>query len=332
VTPLVAYSIAEAFHEAHLPPGVFNMIMGEGKECGEVLARHPDVALVSFTGSTRAGQILTKVAAESGTMKPIKTELGGKSAALLLEDANYEVVVPIFVKQLMANTGQSCNALSRMVVPVKDHDKVVQLAAHTMSKEIVGDSRLNKQATMGPLISKKQYEHVMQLITQGIEDDHATLVYGGNEATPIGLAGQQCRDGYFVQPTLFSNVTSSMTVAQTEIFGPVLCILKYHTLEEGIEITNDTPYGLNNAVASRDTKKAIQVASKLQSGMVMINTTNRDYQAPFGGYKHSGNAREWGISGLNEFVQTKTINIPYDDYQKLMYEESYAYQNKYVHE
>merc|ERR1712238_537431 len=324
VTPLVAYSFAEAMEEAHLPKGVFNMIMGAGPECGEILARHPDVALVSFTGSTRAGQILTKVAANSGTMKPIKTELGGKSATLLLDDADYDSVVPTFVKQLMSNTGQSCNALSRMIVPAADYDKVVALAAATMQEEIPGDSRLNPQATMGPLISKVQYDRVIRLIQTGIEEG-ATIVCGGVEP-PTGLDAT-LQQGYFVQPTLFSNVTNEMTIAQTEIFGPVLCMLKYQTLDEGIQITNDTPYGLNNAVASRDIKKAIQVASQLQSGMVMINNTDLDLKAPFGGYKHSGNAREWGISGLNEFVQTKTLNIPYDDYQKVMYKESYAYQN-----
>jgi len=220
-----------------------------------------------------------------------------------------------------------------MIVHTKDHDRVVQLALSTMKKEIVGDSRINPKATMGPLVSKKQYDHVIGCITKGIEEDTkcgsggATLVYGGNEATPIGLAGQQCKNGYFVQPTLFSNVTNKMSIAQTEIFGPVLCIMKYDTLEEGIAMTNDTPYGLNNAVASQDLKKALQVASQLQSGMVMVNNTNRDHKAPFGGYKLSGNAREWGVSGLDEYLITKTINIPIEEYTKIIYDDSYEYKN-----
>jgi len=315
VTPLVAYSVAEAFHEAQLPQGVFNMIMGEGPECGEILARHPDVNVVSFTGSTHAGQRLTKVAAESGTMKPIKTELGGKSATLLLDDADYEAVVPLFVKQLTRNTGQSCNALSRMIVPAADYEKVVELAAATMQEEIVGDSRLNPEATIGPLISQTQYDRVLGFIQQGI-DEGATVVCGGVEK-PAGL-DDSLAHGYFVQPTLFSHVTNDMTIAQTEIFGPVLCLIKYETLNEGIKIANDTPYGLNNAVASRDTKKALQVAAQLQSGMVMINKTDMDPKAPFGGYKQSGNAREWGVSGLDEFLQTKTLNMELEEYRTLM--------------
>mmetsp|Transcript_59243 Transcript_59243/g.68162 ORF Transcript_59243/g.68162 Transcript_59243/m.68162 type:complete len:592 (+) Transcript_59243:178-1953(+) len=318
VTPLVVYSITEAFHEAQLPPGVFNMIMGEGPACGEILARHPDVHLVSFTGSTQAGQRLTQVAADSGTMKPIKTELGGKSATLLLDDAEYETVVPLFVKQLMRNTGQSCNGLSRMIVPAADYDKVVQLAAKTMQEEIVGDSRLNPEATIGPLISQAQYDRVIGLIKTGI-DEGATVVCGGIEK-PTGL-DDSLANGYFVQPTLFSHVTNDMTIAQTEIFGPVLCLIKYETLSEGINIANDTPYGLNNAVASRDTKKALQVAAQLQSGMVMINKPDMDLKAPFGGYKQSGNAREWGVSGLEEFLHTKTVNMEVEEYRTLIHGE-----------
>jgi len=292
------------------------MVMGEGPECGEILARHPDIDLVSFTGSTRAGQILTKVAAESNSMKPVKTELGGKSATLLLEDADYETVVPLFVKQLTSNTGQSCNALSRMIVPAADYQKVVDLAAQTMKEEIVGDSRINSDATIGPLISKVQYDRVINLIKKGVEEG-ATVVCGGLEK-PTGL-DDSLSGGYFVQPTLFGDVTNDMTIAQTEIFGPVLSVIKYHSLEEGIQITNDTPYGLNNAVASQDVKKAIEVASQLQSGMVMINKTDMDIKAPFGGYKQSGNAREWGVSGLDEYLITKTINMEIDEYRTLLY-------------
>ncbi|OEU09124.1 aldehyde dehydrogenase [Fragilariopsis cylindrus CCMP1102] len=316
ITPLCAYSVCEAFHDSELPKGVFNMVMGKGPECGEILASHENVNLVSFTGSTSAGQILTKVAAESGTMKPIKTELGGKSASLLLHDANFDKVVPVYVKQLTSNTGQSCNALSRMIVPRSSYQKVVELCIQTMKTEIIGDSRYNSKATIGPLVSQKQYESVISLITSGIQDDGATLLYGGLEKPSTILESKENKNGYFVQPTLFGDVTNKMIIARTEIFGPVLCLIPYDTVEEGIEIANDTPYGLNNAVASNDIKKAVQVAAQLQSGMVMVNHTNLDLKAPFGGYKLSGNAREWGESGLDEFLITKMINMDINEYRK----------------
>jgi len=318
VTPLVAYSVAEAFSEAGLPDGVFNMVMGEGPACGEVLARHPDVAMVSFTGSTRAGQILTRVAAESGTMKPVKTELGGKSAALLLDDADLSTVVPAYVKQLTSNTGQSCNALSRMLVPRKDYETALSIAAKTMETEIVGCSLTNPEATIGPLASKTQYDRVVSYIKKGVEEG-ARVVTGG-PGKPEGLA--ESSDGYFVQPTLFADVTNEMTIAKEEIFGPVLCVIPYDTETEGIQMANDTPYGLNNAVASADVKRALGVASQLESGMVMVNKIDLHAEAPFGGYKMSGNAREWGLAGLNEFLITKTVNVQLEEYRTIVYGES----------
>lgn len=316
VTPLVAYLLMEFFHASHLPPGVLNMVMGYGPDCGELLARHPDVALVSFTGSTRAGQRLTTVAAtQSDTMKPIKTELGGKSATLLLEDADYEKVIPIFVQQLLNNTGQSCNALSRMLVPRHDYDRCIDLAVATMQHVVIGDTRRDPTVTMGPVVSQVQYDRVRALIQQGIEKDGATVVCGGPDK-PDHLRDSP---GYYIQPTLFKDVTNDMTIAQTEIFGPVLCVLPYETVADAIAMTNDTPYGLNNAVASTDVKKALQVAAQLDSGMVMINNTTRDPKGPFGGYKLSGNAREWGVHGLNEYLITKTLNINLEDYRTLMY-------------
>lgn len=317
VTPLVAYSVAEAFEEAmqdvgndDIPDGIFNMVVGYGPECGEILASHPDVDLVSFTGSTRAGQMLTEVAAKSGTMKPVSTELGGKSAAVLLDDADYASVVPAFVKQLTANTGQSCNALSRMLVPRKDYDTVLDIAKQTFEEERVGTAN-DPQATMGPLVSKQQYDRVQSYLQKGI-DEGARVVVGGpglpeNSSLPPG--------GYFVQPTLFSDVSNDMTIARDEIFGPVLSVIPYDTEDEAIGIANDTVYGLNNAVASQDVSRALKVASKLQSGMVMVNGTLLDSHAPFGGYKKSGNAREWGKLGLETFLVTKTINLPLKDYR-----------------
>jgi len=318
VTPLTAYSFAEAMDEAGFPEGVFNMVLGEGLSCGEILARHPSVDLVSFTGSTKVGQILTKVAANSGTMKAVRTELGGKSAAVLLDDANYERVVPTFVKQLTSNTGQSCNALSRMLVP-RDHcDRVLELATKTMEKEIVGCGATNPNATIGPLASETQYNSVRSYIESGIREG-ARVVTGGLEM-PEGIETTGGGGGgYFVRPTLFADVTNDMTIARDEIFGPVLCVIPYDTEDEAIALANDTPYGLNNAVASGDLKRALDVASKLESGIVMINKTSLDFKAPFGGYKQSGNAREWGLSGLEEFLITKTVNVPLEEYRAIVY-------------
>jgi aldehyde dehydrogenase (NAD+) len=263
VTPLTAYSFAEAIDEAGFPEGVFNMVLGEGSYCGEILASHPSVDLVSFTGSTKVGQILTKVAANSGTMKAVRTELGGKSAAVLLDDADYARVVPAFVKQLTSNTGQSCNALSRMLVS-RDHcDRVLEIATKTMEKELVGCGATNPNATIGPLASETQYNSVRSYIESGIREG-ARVVTGGLEMPE----GTETSGGYFVRPTMFADVTNDMTIARDEIFGPVLCVIPYDTEDEAIALANDTPYGLNNAVASEDLKRALGVASKLESGAV----------------------------------------------------------------
>ena len=268
VTPLTAYSFAEAMDEAGFPEGVFNMVLGEGSSCGEILAKHPSVDLVSFTGSTKVGQILTKAAANSGTMKTVRTELGGKSAAVLLDDADFERVVPAFVKQLTSNTGQSCNALSRMLVP-RDHcDRVLEIATITMEQEIVGCGATNPNATIGPLASETQYDSVRSYIESGIREGARVVTGGlelpkGIETTTSGGGG-----GYFVRPTLFADVTNDMTIAREEIFGPVLCVIPYDTDDEAIALANDTPYGLSNAVASGDLQRALGVASKLESGMV----------------------------------------------------------------
>ena len=262
VTPLSAYSFAEVMDEIGLPNGVFNMVHGKGSSCGEVLAKHPDVNLVSFTGSTKVGKILTSVAANSGTMKEIRTELGGKSASVLLDDADFGRLVPTYVKQLTSNTGQSCNALSRMIVPRDRYEEVLEIASKTMAKEIVGCCSMNPSSTIGPLASEAQYNTVRSYIERGISEG-ARVVTGGLEA-PEGTEGS---GGYFVKPTLFA-CTNDMTIAQEEIFGPVLCVIPYDTEDEAIALANDTPYGLNNAVASRDLRRALNVASKLESGVV----------------------------------------------------------------
>jgi acyl-CoA reductase-like NAD-dependent aldehyde dehydrogenase len=315
VTPLCSYSVVEAFDEAikeinddDIPSGIFNMVMGYGPECGQILASHPDVNLLSFTGSTRGGQILSELA--SKTMKPITTELGGKSAAILLDDADYETAVPEFVKQLMGNTGQTCDALSRMLVPRKDYEDVVDIAKRVFEEERVGTST-NPDATMGPLASKLQYDRVQFALEKGVEEGARVVVGGPGRPVDPSLP----ENGYFVQPTLFAGVSNDMTIAREEIFGPVLSLIAYDTEEEAIMIANDTVYGLSNAVASSDMSRALKVASRLESGMVMVNGTTVDTLAPFGGCKMSGNGRECGAAGLEEFLVTKTINIPIEKYR-----------------
>lgn len=305
VTPVVAYIVAEAMHEAGFPPGVFNMVLGTGPECGEVLASHPDVDIVSFTGSTRAGKQISVAA--SATLKRVRTELGGKSAAIVLDDADFETVIPKFVGQLMANTGQSCNALSRMLVPRAKYEDAINIAKGVAEKTIVGKSD-DRNASIGPLVSQIQWDRVQGLLKKGVEEG-ARVVIGG-PGKPEGF-----EEGFFVKPTIFADVNNKMTIAQEEIFGPVLSMIPYDTVKEAIDIANDTIYGLNNAVASSDLKRCIEVGSQLKSGMVMVNGTDLDFNAPFGGYKQSGNAREWGVYGLEEFVITKTVNVSVADYE-----------------
>jgi acyl-CoA reductase-like NAD-dependent aldehyde dehydrogenase len=295
VTPVNAYLLAEAIHEAGLPKGVFNMVVGTGPEVGEHMSAHPDVDMISFTGSTRAGKAITQTAA--GTLKVVRTELGGKSATLMLEDADLKKVIPPFMGQLMGNTGQSCNALSRMVVPKTRYDEAVAIAKSVAEGTIVGRSG-DPKASIGPLVSKVQWDRVQNLIKKGV-DEGARLVTGG-PGKPEGLT-----DGYYVKPTVFADVDNKMTIAQEEIFGPVLSIIPYTTEQEGIEIVNDTIYGLNNAVGSADPEKAYRVARQLRSGTVMINGTGGTLDAPFGGYKQSGNAREWGKCGIEEYLVVK---------------------------
>jgi len=305
VTPCCAYIVAEAIHEAGIPAGVFNMVLGAGPGCGEILSSHPEVDIVSFTGSTRAGKQISAAAAP--TLKRVRTELGGKSAAVLLDDADLKAVMPDFITQLTNNTGQSCNALSRMIVPRSKYDEALSIAKEHMEKTKVGRSH-DPDVSIGPLVSQVQWDRVQDLLKKGVAEG-ARVVTGG-PGKPEGL-----EDGFFVKPTLFADVKNSMTIAQEEIFGPVLSMIPYDTEDEAVEIANDTIYGLNNAVASPNKKRCLAVGSKLRSGMVMVNGTGMDFKAPFGGYKQSGNAREWGLSGLEEFLLLKTINIPVDEYE-----------------
>jgi len=297
VTPSCAYLFAEAIHEAGLPQGVFNMVMGKGPGCGDVLSRHPDVDMISFTGSTRAGKQISEAA--SSTLKVVRTELGGKSAALLLEDADLSKLMPQFMGQLMNNSGQSCNALSRMLIPKSRYEEAVSIAKDVASKVKVGRAQA-QDSTIGPVVSQVQYEKIQGYLHKGLEEG-ARLVIGG-PGKPEGL-----EDGFFVKPTVFADVNNKMTIAQEEIFGPVLAMIPYNSEQDGIDIVNDTIYGLNNAVGSADPERALAVARKLRSGTVMINSVAGAMDAPFGGYKQSGNAREWGCYGIEEYLVTKHV-------------------------
>jgi len=295
VTPINAYLLAEAIHEAGLPKGVFNMVNGTGTGVGNTLSAHPDVDMISFTGSTRAGKAITESSA--GTLKVVRTELGGKSAALMLDDADLPKLMPQFMGQLMNNTGQSCNALSRMLVPKAKYEEAVQIAKQVAEGTKVGRSG-DPNANIGPVVSQTQWDRVQGYLKKGVEEG-ARVVTGG-PGKPDGLS-----DGYYVKPTVFADVNNKMTIAQEEIFGPVLSLIPYSSEEEGIAIANDTIYGLNNAVGSADEAKALRVARQLRSGTVMINGVGGSADAPFGGYKQSGNAREWGKSGIEEYLVTK---------------------------
>jgi acyl-CoA reductase-like NAD-dependent aldehyde dehydrogenase len=256
--------------------------------------------MISFTGSTKAGKRITEVAA--ATLKTVRTELGGKSAALMLDDADLPKLIPEFMGQLMGNTGQSCNALSRMLVPSSKYADAVEIAKRVAEGTTVGRPS-DPSAVIGPVASQVQWERVQGYIRKGIEEG-ARLVAGG-PGKPQGL-----EDGFYVKPTVFADVHNKMTIAQEEIFGPVLAIIPYEREEEGIDIANDTIYGLNNAVGSADANRAMAVARKLRSGTVLINGVRWTPDAPFGGYKQSGNAREWGQFGIEEFLVTKHLSCP----------------------
>nr|ABV49406.1 NAD-dependent aldehyde dehydrogenase [Karenia brevis] len=295
VTPINAYLVAECIHEAGLPKGVFNMVFGHGQTVGHTLSAHPDVDMISFTGSTRAGKEITRTAAD--TLKVVKNELGGKSAALMLEDADMKKLVPEFMTQLLENSGQKCNALTRMLVPKSKYEEVCGIAKAVADGVLVGKAD-DPKAQVGPVANRVQYEKIQGLIKKGIEE--GARVISGGLGKPDGL-----EDGFFVKPTVFADVHNKMTIAQEEIFGPVLSIIPYETEQEGIDIANDTIYGLNNAVAAADPEKALAVARQLRSGTVMVNGTFGTGDAPFGGYKQSGNAREWGLTGIEDFLLVK---------------------------
>ena len=297
VAPLSSIVWSEIMDEAGTPAGVYNMVNGDGMGVGSQLTSHPDVDMVSFTGSTRAGIAISKAAAD--TIKRVALELGGKGANILFEDAD-EKAVKRGVLHMMQNTGQSCNAPSRMLVQSSIYDRVVEEAAEVANKVQVGPAS-EEGRHIGPVVNELQWNKIQDLIQKGI-DEGARLVAGGT-GRPDGL-----NKGYFVKPTVFADVTNDMTIGREEIFGPVLSIMKFDTEEEAIEIANDTVYGLTNYIQTQDGARANRVARRMRSGMVEMNGTSRAAGSPFGGYKQSGNGREGGILGIEDFLEVKAVS------------------------
>ena len=297
VAPINAIIFAEVLHAAGVPAGVFNLVNGDGPSVGQVIAAHPDVDMVSFTGSTRAGIIVAKTAAD--TVKRVAQELGGKSPNIILPDADFELSVKKGVEGCFGNTGQSCDAPTRMLVPRAQHDAALAVAKKAAEGHKVGDPKAD-DTVLGPVVSELQFNKVQGLIEKGIKEG-ATLVTGGT-GRPEGL-----NRGYYVRPTVFGNVSRDMTIAREEIFGPVIAIMSYDTEEQAIEIANDTVYGLAAYVQSADLGHARKVARQLRAGQVKINYPAWDTFAPFGGYKQSGNGREYADFGIHDFLEVKGV-------------------------
>ena len=297
VSPLNAVIFAEVLHEAGVPAGVFNLVNGDGLSVGEAMSSHPDIDMMSFTGSTRAGVAVAKASAD--TVKRVSQELGGKSANIILDDADFNQSVAGGVTGCFMNSGQSCNAPTRMLVPADRQDEAVAIAKATAEATLVGDPKEVAAGGIGPVVSEVQFNKIQGLIEKGIEEG-ATLVAGG-PGKPEGFNA-----GYYVIPTIFSDVSNDMTIAREEIFGPVLSILPYKDEEDAILIANDTEYGLSGYVSGSQ-EKAQKFAEKFRSGNVHVNGAGPDFNAPFGGYKKSGNGREWGDLGFEEFLEIKAI-------------------------
>ena len=295
IAPMNAYLFAQVLDEAGVPAGVFNLVNGDGPTVGEAMSAHPDIDMMSFTGSTRAGIAVAKAAAD--TVKRVTQELGGKSANIILEDADFAKAVSRGVAGCMVNSGQSCNAPTRMLVPAARMEEAIEVARAAVERSAPGDPTQENTA-LGPVVSKVQFDKIQGLIQAGI-DEGATLVAGGT-GLPDGM-----ERGYFVRPTVFANVTNDMTIAREEVFGPVLAILAYEDEDDAVAIANDTPYGLSGYVSSGDLAHAGRVAARLRTGNVHINNAPGDQGAPFGGYKQSGNGREWGEFGFEEFLEVR---------------------------
>jgi len=298
VAPLSGYLLSKVMEEAGVPAGVYNMVNGDGPGVGTAISSHPEIDMVSFTGSTRAGTLVAQNAAP--TVKRVAQELGGKSPNILLDDEGFEAAVTRGVAHMFQNTGQSCNAPSRMLVPAAKMDTAIRVAKEAAATVVVGDPKA-EGTTMGPVVSELQYNKIQGLIQAGI-DEGATLVSGG-VGRPEGID-----KGYFVQPTVFANTHNEMTIVREEIFGPVLTILPYQSEEEAITIANDTPYGLAAYIQGTDTQRVSQIAKQLRAGNISINGISGDFDTPFGGYKQSGNGREWGEHGFTDFLEIKAIS------------------------
>lgn len=298
-TPLHAFLLAEMVDAIGLPPGVFNLVSGPGASIGKALARHPDVDMISFTGSTSAGVRVAENAAP--TVKRVCLELGGKSPFLITADADLAAAVRHGIIDIMINSGQTCSALTRMLLPASRYAEAVEIArAETLALKL-GDP-LDPDTFIGPMCSEGQRRTVLDYVRLG-QDEGADLVCGGTEK-PAGL-----ERGYYVQPTLFANVNNAMRIAQEEIFGPVLCLIPYADEDEAVAIANDSPFGLSSGVWARDREQGLKLARRLRAGQCFVNGATFNYRAPFGGYKQSGNGREWGEEGLAEFIERKAIQI-----------------------
>ena len=295
--PLSAIILAEIIEESKLPEGVFNLINGNGNELGVSMSKHPGIDMMSFTGSTRAGISVAKNSAD--TVKRVTQELGGKSANIILDDVDFTKTVAKGIFHCMNNTGQSCNAPTRMLIPADKMDEAINISKETVLKLKVGDPQ-DERISVGPVVNKTQFLKIKEYISKGVEEG-ATLVTGGEDNI------KENEKGYFINPTIFANVTKDMTIFKEEIFGPVLSIISYDSEEEAIDIANDSIYGLSGYISSNNTDKAKQFASKLRTGMVHINYAPVDQSLPFGGYKMSGNGREWGEYGIEDFLETKAI-------------------------
>ncbi|HET7197350.1 MAG TPA: aldehyde dehydrogenase family protein [Burkholderiales bacterium] len=300
VAPFNAFVLAEVIEQAGLPKGAFNLVTGYGQGAGEALVKHPSVDMISFTGSTRAGRRISELAAQG--IKRVALELGGKSASLILEDADLAAAVKSTVNGCYLNSGQTCTALTRMLVPEKLYADAAKMAAEVAAGFTVGDP-LAETSKLGPLSSQAQLERVRGYIKKGIAEG-AELVAGGAEP-PAGVPG----GGYYVRPTVFGRVKNSMAIAQEEIFGPVLAIIPYRDEEEAVRLANDTVYGLAGAVWSKDEGRAQRVARRIRAGQVDVNGGAFNMNAPFGGFKQSGHGREAGVYGLEEFLEYKSLQL-----------------------
>jgi aldehyde dehydrogenase (NAD+) len=295
-TPIQDFIMAEIFDKVGLPSGVFNLISGVGKQIGPMMSSHPLVDMVSFTGSTAAG--ISVASAAAPTVKRVCQELGGKSAMIVTDDADLPAALRYAVEDVMANTGQTCNALTRLLIPQSRYDEALTLAKQFAEEQVVGDP-FDAQTTMGPMASRRQLDTVLSYIDLGIQEG-ARLITGGKQ--PEGLD-----TGTYILPTIFADVSNDMRIAREEIFGPVLCIISYQDIEQAITIANDSVYGLSSAVYAKDKASAMPIAKRMRAGQCYIQGAYFSMHAPFGGYKQSGNGREWGEQGLEEYLETKAI-------------------------